>query len=142
MSRHLLVTVAVLALVGSGLVALVLADGGGSRSPAVEAGGRYEPVHAGLCAARSAAAAGSVPAAREAFFDRAHQPLHELASDAAARDRSVAARLLEAKEAVEAGLNQPGPSFVADLDRLLAATAAAVEAVGQARPRPCPQGRT
>ncbi len=144
MSRlRLFVAVAVLAaLAVSGVIVLAVADGEGSRSPAVHADGRYGPAYAGLCAARSAAAAGSVPAARQAFFDRAHQPLHELASDAADADRAVAARLLEAKEAVEAGLSQPGPSFVSDLDRLLAATASAAEAVGQARPRPCPQART
>ncbi len=144
MSRlRVLVAVAVLAaLAGSGVVVLAMGGGEDSRAPAVDTGGRYGQAYAGLCAARSAAAAGEAAGAREVFFDRAHQPLHELASGAAAYDRAVAARLLEAKEAVEAGLIQLRPSLVADLDHLLSATASAAEAVGQALPRRCTQGRT
>ncbi len=131
-----------LALVGVGVVVLAVAGDDGSPSPAVEVGGRYSPAYAGLCSARSAARSGDVAAARGAFFDRAHQPLHELAAGATARDRSAAARLLEAKEAVEAGLAQAAPNLASDLDRLLAATASAVDAVGDPRPQSCPEGRT
>ena len=131
-----------LALVGVGVVVLAVAGDDGSPSSAVEVGGRYSPAYAGLCSARSAARSGDVAAARGAFFDRAHQPLHELAADATARDRSAAARLLEAKESVEAGLGQAAPSLASDLDRLLTATASAVDAIGDPRPQSCPEGRT
>ena len=60
-------------------------------------------VIAGVCAARAAAADGDD--ARAAFYDRAHEGLHQLASDAASLDRSVAARLLRSKERVEAILD-------------------------------------
>ena len=50
----------------------------------------------GLVVLLSAAAFGATT-----FFDRVHQPLHELAAEVAASDRAAAARLLEAKEAVE-----------------------------------------
>lgn len=131
-----------LALVGVGVVVLAVAGDDGSPSPAVESLDRYGPTHAGLCSARSAARSGDVAAARGAFFDRAHQPLHELAAEATARDRFAAARLLEAKEAVEAGLGQAAPSLASDLDRLLTATVSAVDAIGDPRPQSCPEGRT
>lgn len=60
-------------------------------------------VVAGVCAAREAAADGDD--VRAVFYDRAHEGLHQLASDAASLDRSVAARVLRSKERVEAILD-------------------------------------
>ena len=57
--------------------------------------------YASLCAALDAALAGDVDTARQAFD---HGPLHELADAAVDVDRSVAAHLLEAKEALESDL--------------------------------------
>ncbi|HWC10677.1 MAG TPA: hypothetical protein VG455_05590, partial [Acidimicrobiales bacterium] len=50
---------------------------------------------------------------------------HRLAAEAAERDRARAARLLEAKQAVERSLAQASPTLAQDLDRLLAAVPAA-----------------
>jgi len=62
-------------------------------------------------------------AARTTFFDRAHDPLHDIAAAVEEVDRSSAARLLEAKQAVEADLEAMGtPELASDLGRLIAAT--------------------
>ena len=65
------------------------------------------------------------------FYDRAHDHLHELARQAQATDRPAAARLLEAKQRVEHDLDAGAapPRLVGDLDRLLAATDAALTAI-------------
>ncbi len=63
--------------------------------------------------------------ARTIFFDRAHDPLHDIAAAAQEVDRSSAARLLEAKQAVEADFERMlGPDLASDLERLVAATRA------------------
>ena len=94
-------------------------------------------VTVGLCAAATAARAGDATEARRIFFDRAHDPLHELAAAVGEQDRSAAARLLEAKEAVEAGLETGGADLADDLDQLVVATGAALVANGDAQPEPC-----
>ena len=129
------------ALVGAGLLGLAMIGDDGSETRADEPGGRYGRAYAGLCLTRSAARSGDVDAARDAFFDQVHQPLHELAAETGARDRAASARLLEAKEAVEAALNQASATLASELDRLLATAGAAMGAVGYAHPPPC-QGRT
>lgn len=84
---------------------------------------------AALCrAAVQARAAGSgsdaVPSAGAAagatFFDGAHEVMHELARAVEQSDRASAARLLEAKEAVEADLSHHAapPALAADLSHL------------------------
>jgi len=76
-----------------------------------------------LCLARSQA--GTDPkSVREAFYDRAHEPLHTLARTLEPLDRPLAARLLEAKESVEADVNAqpPPPGLSADLDHLIDVT--------------------
>lgn len=130
------------ALVGAGVVVLAMIGDDGPETPPEESGGRYGRAYAGLCSTRSAARSGDVAAARDAFFDQVHQPLHELAAETAARDRAASARLLEAKEAVEAGLSQASATLASELDRLVAAAGAAIDAVGEAHPPPCSQGRT
>lgn len=90
-----------------------------------------------LCAALDAARVSDLDGVR-ATFD--HGPLHELADKAIDVDRSVAARLLEAKEAVESDLAQPditAAEVASDLDALTASTAAAYAAIGEPVPSTC-----
>lgn len=75
-----------------------------------------------LCEASDEAAA-DPESARGIFFDRAHDPLHDIAAAAEDVDRSSAARLLEAKQAVEANLEaMAAPGLASDLERLITAT--------------------
>ena len=56
----------------------------------------------GLCQSRAAAEAGDVLGASGVFQSRAHAELHSLADRLAGADREAAARLLEAKQRLEA----------------------------------------
>lgn len=83
-----------------------------------------------LCGVVDAARTGDLVEVRSAFDDG---PLHTLAQATVDVDRAVAARLLEAKEAVEADLSEPTTStaqVTEDLQTLIAATAAARQATG------------
>jgi len=75
---------------------------------------------AALCQVKQDAAR-SLPVARATFYDRAHDGLHTLARALGSKDRVVAARLLEAKNAVEQDFADQGRSsqLQADLARLL-----------------------
>ena len=64
----------------------------------------YGEMVGSLCDAQDAAAAGDFESARTIFLDDVHVRLHGLA-DRLSDDRAVAARLLEAKQAVEADLD-------------------------------------
>jgi hypothetical protein len=78
------------------------------------------------------------PAAAAAiFYDRAHARLHDLARAVAKADRVGAARLLEAKQAVESDLDGATPrrALDKDLDMLIAATRRALEVTSGAAPR-------
>ena len=100
-------------------------DGDGSTAETVAgvpAAGMEDAV-LGLCETRDTAAT-DVQSARTSFYDRSHEPLHALAGALEPVDRPLAARLLEAKEAVEAGLASGSPALTADVDRLLEATRA------------------
>lgn len=99
----------------------------------------YAAMYDGLCAAR--AQASNAAAARDLFFDRSHQPIHELATETARRDRAVAGRLLEAKQTVEHDLAAGGASLGADLDRLLAVSRGAIKAAGYRPPHECEADR-
>ena len=92
----------------------------------------------GVCRAGEAARQGDPVGARAAFFDRSHQPLHELAAVTQERDRAAAARLLEAKERVESGLEKASPTLADDLDTLAVVTGRAMAAAGSRDPGPCP----
>ena len=84
-----------------------------------------------------AAVAGDVEVAKSTFD---HGPLHTLADTVSDLDRGVAARLLEAKEAVESDLASPAPdevTLVAHLEELVAATADALAATRAPSPVPC-----
>ena len=120
--------VVVLAVVG-------VACGAGSDDETTGAPGGYAALYRGL--SDTSARAADVGAARRAFYDGPHQPLHELAAATSRVDRPAAARLLKAKGAVEADLNGGDGALAADLDRLLQATRRAITATGEPEPDPC-----
>jgi hypothetical protein len=101
------------------------------------ASGRAAPLDEavdGLCRATGLARGGDVEAASEVFQDRSHEYLHVLADDLMDQDRAAAARLLEAKQRVEAVFADPGsadPVQTADLlGDLQSALAEAATAAG------------
>jgi hypothetical protein len=109
----------VLRLAGLAVLALLLTACGGSSdsgTKTVTVGGeqvtvaRLVDAHAGLCEAASRPAT-----ARALFYDRSHEALHTVARGVEDVDRAQAAALLEAKEKVEAELDNPPPTLVADL---------------------------
>ena len=83
-----------------------------------------------LCRTRALAQSRPVDA-RELFYGRVHSPLHAIAAEAGEADRTVAARMLEAKNDVERALaaEPPAPATVPALDRLLASTEQALRSV-------------
>jgi hypothetical protein len=132
------------------MVALAVAGCGGDDSSeppataaratttAAPAGRDYEAAFLGLCAARASGAT-DVNSARSTFYDRSHDPLHSIARDLEPVDRALAARLLEAKEAVESGLrpDRAPSSLGPDLDRLVEVTGQALARLSLPVPR-CP----
>lgn len=86
--------------------------------------GRYSSLNLILCEAADAADAGDEAGASGSFED-AHAALHELAAATEEIDRAVAARLLEAKQAVEAGADD-----AEEYTALLGAVEDAVEVLG------------
>lgn len=101
--------------------------------------GRFGSMLAALCAARDQAA-DDVEAARVTFTDRVHEPLHELAKALETVDRAAAGRLLAAKQAAEAALSRNAPGLPADLSRLVGATHAGLDRLGE--PADCPTPNT
>jgi hypothetical protein len=87
----------------------------------------------GLCGVRDAPDAA---VAKAAFYDRTHQELHVIAAAVEERDRQAAGSLLEAMQRVEAELERPllPAGFATDVESLVGATRAALEAVGLGRP--------
>lgn len=113
------------------LLALTLAAGacGGAGG---KGAGRYDAVIEALCEAEAAGEAGDATAAEAAFEDRAHDGLHALAAEVQERDRAAAARLLEAKQAVESALRGGGPApdlgaLLGDLEEAARAALGALE---------------
>ncbi len=90
----------------------------------------------GLCRARGEVG-DNLQEARETFYSQAHSTLHVLAERLGDRDRSLAAALLESKNAVEASLaaEDPDPARAA-LDRLLDISRQALISLG-VRPPSC-----
>lgn len=117
-----------LALLGVVVVALLVvvlavgrSDDGARRRPAVQL------TLDGLCASVDAGESGDLDVAHGRFLARAHSGLHDIAAALAdSGNRPAAARLLEAKAAVEASLPQRSSSAVADLRQLLEVTQEAV----------------
>jgi cytosine/adenosine deaminase-related metal-dependent hydrolase len=114
-----------------GLAALVLVScAPASSGDATASADPLTDAAAALCTAKRQAATDPL-VARRVFYDRAHDHLHELARQAQRTDRPTAARLLEAKQRVEHDLDAgAAPQRLAgDLDRLLAATDAALTVI-------------
>jgi hypothetical protein len=108
-----------------------------SRSPLPSGSlGVVEPAAAetavqGLC--RIAADDPSDPGAASAeFFDHVHEELHVIAAAVQSQDTQVAARVLQAKEQVEADLEASSlpPSFPDDVRALLDATRSSLQTLG------------
>jgi hypothetical protein len=116
------------------LAAACTGDGGGAGAGAgagTKATGRYGGIHTEVCRAAAQADDGDLDAARRTFDD-VHTGLHELAAAAEEDDRATAARLLEAKQRVEARLS------ATSLRELVAPVAEAVVATGGTAPDTCP----
>lgn len=99
------------------------------------------PVVATICEAAAAAAAGDGPSARFMFEQKAHSDLHSLATAAASTDRAAAARLLEAKQRVEATVGAEVQILATNLEGLIEPTRRAASVAGWPVPDPCPKGR-
>ncbi len=84
-----------------------------------------------LCRTRTLAGS-DTRQARDLFYGKVHSPLHDIARSAGDADRSVAARMLEAKNDVERSFNTSAPAAqtTAALDRLLASTREALISIG------------
>lgn len=136
--RRLLLAGAGVAVVFVAAVAVFGEGSGGPPSPSVATPSAPGQVHDRLCAALTAAATGDLDAARATFQDRVHGPLHDLASAAAETDRATSARLLEAKQRVEASLAASGDSLAAGLAALAPTVRAALVATGEPKPAACP----
>ncbi len=118
---------------GLGLAVLACAGCGRAEDPSAPAafGGRFGQIYRGVCDAERELVAGDAVGARRSFDD-VHLGLHDLAAAAENRDRGAAARLLEAKQAVEA-------SFTDDhLAQLAPTVGAAIVATGGNAPAECP----
>jgi hypothetical protein len=77
--------------------------------------------------------------AEATFLDRSHATLHAIAAAVEARDRAAATDLLEAKQRVEAAVARDDlpPRFQRDVESLIDATRAALDALGLRAPA-CP----
>ena len=128
-------------ILGAAIVMLVSCGGdpAGTVEPIEEAESLpLQIAFQGLCDARTLAEAGDIQAASDTFQSRAHAELHSLADRLAASDRDAAARLLEAKQRVEAAFASPEsaapPVVAAQLSTLEAEVASAAHVLGQERP--------
>jgi hypothetical protein len=94
---------------------------------------------AGLCRAADSAGSGDLFEARRIFLNRSHTFLHELAARGGDRARPAVARLLEAKQRVEAALGPASEASSAEvatlLEELEIATRDLAGAVGTPAPR-------
>lgn len=117
---------AALALAVVGVLAVLVLDDGAESAPTVLVA---------VCDVARAARQGDQRAAADLFVDQAHEPLHALASSTAdGGDRGAAARLLEAKNAVESA--EPGPTPAA-AEELVSATQVALAATAGSSPPAC-----
>jgi hypothetical protein len=130
----------VVAAIAVAVSAIALFNRSSTSTPPPDArdAGAYERAHAGLCEALALVDADDPAAAQGVFLSRSHTTLHTLAADTADADRSVAARLLEAKAAVEGSLPTGASTATEDLRRLRDATASAIETVTGHQPPACP----
>lgn len=115
------------------LVLLVVAAGAGACGGGGGAGevtGRFGGLHTAVCRAADEADDGDLEGA-QGTFDDVHVGLHDLAATAEREDRSVAGRLLEAKQQVEAELS------ATNLRELVEPVADAIEVTGGTAPDSC-----
>ncbi|MGH9027630.1 MAG: hypothetical protein ACRDWD_16165 [Acidimicrobiia bacterium] len=124
-------------LVLSGAFYAAACGSGGGGDDGAHAPGSYERMYEALCNVETESRSGDLQAGRAEFFDNAHQDLHELAAEAAHSDRAAAARLLDAKQAVEGGLDTMSSGLPRDVADLIAAAGNAILAVGDPEPTPC-----
>lgn len=124
-------------LVVASLLLVACGDGSdrssGRPSPSTSVDG--ERIVGALCAAREAADEDPA-AARRAFLNGAHGPIHDLARDVAEVDRAVAASLHEAKQRTEAAVEDASAdgSLAAALATLTDATRASLDRLDQPVP--------
>lgn len=140
MKRLLFAAISVVGLTAliTGLALTFGSDSADDHPPSEPTGDESKAAVATVCKAAAAAGSGDVESAR-AIFDRAHNELHSLATAAAAKDRSVAARLLEAKQRVEATLTTaPAATLATHLEALIEPTRSAATVAGWPAPDPCP----
>jgi hypothetical protein len=121
------------ALVPVALLATACGSTGGADG-STKATGRWGQVYDHLCAAATAATKGDASGAK-ADFDDIHAALHELAAAVEREDRGAAARLLEAKQRVEAERSEP---HAVDLEALADRVGDGIRATGGSAPRTCP----
>lgn len=89
---------------------------------------RLQSVAGGLCeAARQVTT--DTDGARQTFFGQSHEGLHLIARGLEETDRAASARLLEAKQRVEADFSAPppGPQVAADLRQLAEITRSSLD---------------
>ncbi|MSQ61765.1 MAG: hypothetical protein EXR43_04205 [Dehalococcoidia bacterium] len=126
-----------------------LLGGCGDEAPSTPPSGvtqpRFSAAMQALCRTQGLAEAGDVAEARRVFEDAAHGFLHELATRVSEDDRDATARLLIAKNRVEAALAAPPPDGGKSpgplIGALIAATADAGESIGLSFPGCRPGGR-
>jgi len=109
----------------------VTACGGGS-----DQSDGYQSAASGLCEASTGVDYGDIEGAESQFYDTVHQPLHDLAAEVSEVDRVIAARLLEAKEAVESGFDTDPAGLGEELRSLISAVDESLIAIGD-DPPPC-----
>jgi hypothetical protein len=116
------------------VIATVAAGCGGSAAPdGAPPSDTYRVLRAGLCATLDHAEDREPGLASRAFYGRTHQGVHDLADATIEMDRVATARLLEAKQRVKASLERHDRDLPRDLRELIAATNAALGALGHPR---------
>jgi len=123
-------------VVGAGLLVVggfVLLRAPEAPTDTSAAPGGFTSIVPALCRARDSARTDAGDS-RRIFLDEGHAPLHVLADEVATTDRAAAADLLEAKQAVEADLEEEAivtNDLERDLQALIDATIAASTALGE-----------
>lgn len=108
-----------------------------TTSPVGDPNSLYTPTYAALCDALEAATGSDVVAAKRIFFDGAHTSLHDLARDVAEIDRSVSARLLEAKQRLEDDFASLDAAASTHLNQLIVTVDTVLATLGHTPPPPC-----
>jgi hypothetical protein len=124
-----------------GALAVVVASaacGNGGDATENTAAQRFVALHDSLCRSVQQARSGDLVAARKTFLDNAHEGLHELAT--VGSDRALVARMLEAKQLVEADVadaSAPDGDLASHLEALSLRTEAVLDSQDIAIPERC-----